>query len=57
MEEKKTCSSCRYFRQHYVRRGRNQFVPIPCGHCGNPRLRDKKPEAPACQRYSEKKDG
>lgn len=57
MEEKKTCLTCRYFRQHYVRRGRNQFVPIPCGHCGNPRLREKKPDAPACQRYSEKKDG
>ena len=35
MEENKTCSSCRYFRQHYVRLARNRFDPIPCGHCGD----------------------
>ena len=55
MEENKTCSSCRYFRQHYVRLARNRFDPIPCGHCGEPRLREKKPDTPACSRYAQKK--
>ena len=49
--EEKTCEGCRYFHQHYVRIRNRQYNPIQCGHCGNPRCREKKPNTPACQRF------
>ena len=52
MEElqEKRCQDCKYFVQHYVKSGRG-FTTTYYGHCGNPRLRDKKPDAPACHRF------
>ena len=29
------------------------FIPLVRGHCGNPRLREKKEDSLACQRYVE----
>lgn len=59
MNEEKTCATCRYFYQHYVKSGRHRYDPIKIGHCGNPRFRDKRTDTPACRRYAEerKKDG
>lgn len=53
----KTCESCKHFRRHYVRRGKNYYIPLAFGHCVEPRCRDKETETPACWRYLEKKEG
>lgn len=49
--QEKHCQDCKYFVQHYVKSGRG-FTTTYYGHCGNPRLRDKKPDAPACHRFA-----
>ena len=51
-EVTRTCEGCRYFKQHYVRTQGNRYTPTYCGHCANPKLRDKKPDAPACHRFA-----
>ena len=38
MDGEKTCETCRHFRRHYVKRGRNWY---------------KQTDTPACHRYSE----
>ena len=53
MDGEKTCETCRHFRRHYVKRGRNWYIPIKLGHCGEPRIRYKQTDTPACHRYSE----
>ena len=55
MEEAKTCESCWYFKQHYVRSAGNHYTPIDRGHCVHPRLKDRTVQTPACGRYREKK--
>ena len=55
MEEAKTCESCWYFKQHYVRSAVNHYMPIDRGHCVHPRLKDRTVQTPACGRYREKK--
>ena len=54
MGEPKTCIDCRYFRQHYVRRGNHQYMPLEEGHCVHPRLKNRRSATPACQCYREK---
>lgn len=49
-----TCEGCRYFYQHYVRVNNRLYVPTKCGHCGHPRIRDKRPDTPACQRFAKR---
>ena len=58
MEElqEKHCQDCKYFVQHYAKAGRG-FKTIHDGHCGNPRLRDKKPDTPACHRFAKQQGG
>ena len=53
MDGEKTCETCRNFRRHYVKRGRKWYIPIKLGHCGEPRIRYKQTDTPACHRYSE----
>lgn len=49
-----TCEGCRYFYQHYVHVKNKLYVPIQCGHYAHPRIRDKRPNTPACQRFAKK---
>lgn len=49
--EVKTCGSCRYFHQHYVRLGGKMYVPLDYGHCGHPRSQDKRTNTLACSRH------
>lgn len=51
-DQEKTCETCKHFHRHYVRRSGKQFMPLDCGHCSDPRCRDKRVETPACRRYS-----
>ena len=59
MDREKTCETCRYFFQHYIKDGKTSYIPIRAGHCGNPRIRYKQADTPACHRYAQarKKDG
>lgn len=52
-QEEKTCTGCQHFVQHYAKVGNHTYVIVYSGHCGNPRIREKKPDTPACQRFSE----
>ncbi len=49
---KMTCETCRHFYRHYVRVGNHKYRALDCGHCSNPRCRDKTVDTPACQRFS-----
>lgn len=49
--ENPTCGDCIYFYQHYVYFLQKRFEPAPCGHCINPRIKHRKPTAPACANY------
>ncbi len=50
-----TCENCRHFVQHYVKDRRSKFVPIYEGRCGHPRLKARKTDTPACERFSARK--
>lgn len=54
-KEPQVCADCRHFCRHYSRTGRNRYFPLDRGHCGYPRLRDKKADTPACPHYSLRK--
>lgn len=55
VEEAKTCGGCQYFRRHYVKAGKNWYLPLDKGHCVHPRLKDREAETPACRRFRERK--
>lgn len=48
-----TCSSCGYFRQHYIKQ-EERYLPVSCGHCARPRQKTRKPTSAACE-YREAK--
>ena len=50
--EEKLCQNCKYFKQHYVKVKNSGYMKTYAGHCANPRLREKKPDAPACRRFA-----
>lgn len=51
-----TCLTCKYYHQHYVKYGKNHYIPVEEGHCAHPRLKFRKPETPACDRFSLRKN-
>ena len=53
-QEKKTCAGCKFFYQHYICNQENQYTTVACGHCTSPRLKDRRPNTPACQHFSKK---
>ena len=46
MDSPKTCETCAHFRLHYVKRGRNWYLPLLEGHCVEPRLKSRKIDTP-----------
>lgn len=46
-----TCSSCMYYRQHYVFDQRKIFR-VHCGHCTYQKAKTKKPTAKICENYT-----
>lgn len=48
--ERAQCYQCQHFYQHYGLGERALFC-LNCGHCTVPRLRHKKPDAPACTHF------
>lgn len=49
----KTCDSCYYFVQHYIRIGR-RFAKIYLGHCIYSRIKKTKSNTKICDNYKEK---
>jgi len=50
---KSTCSSCKYFIQHYTLLN-GHLNEVDCGHCIKPRVKTRKPETAACGHYAVK---
>ena len=49
------CKDCFYFRQHYVKSGKT-YLKAGCGHCKYPRLKNRRPETPACGYFKVRED-
>ena len=47
------CKDCYYFRQHYVKFGK-YYTKAGCGHCKYPRLKNRRPETPACGNFKQR---
>ena len=43
----KQCNECKYFHQHYILDSQ-RCATVHCGHCTYPRIKHRKPDAPAC---------
>ena len=54
MDEVKHCQDCTHFKQHYVKCGK-QYMATYCGHCAHPRIKERKEDSPACERYRPQK--
>ena len=50
--EKETCSLCAHFHQHYILDSQ-RCTTVNCGHCTKPRIKHRKPDAPACAYFAE----
>ena len=48
----KVCKNCKHFYQHYIKEYTpgigEHFHPTNCGHCAEPRIRSRKPNASGC---------
>ena len=53
--DEKTCESCSYFKQHYVKMG-NKYHKIALGHCIYPRVKSRDKDTKACERYAPHKN-
>jgi hypothetical protein len=52
----RTCATCKHYVQHYVQHGR-RYGAAYCGHCRYPRLKSRKPDTPACDKFAENRKG
>lgn len=48
------CRNCEHFHLHYTL-DQYQATPLDCGHCSYPRLKKRRPSAPACVHYAKQK--
>lgn len=46
-----TCKDCTHFRQHYIL-DEQSCTAVPCGHCTQPRLKHRRPDAKACTQFA-----
>lgn len=49
----KRCGNCEYFYRHYGRAERGRYVPLWCGHCVHPQLKNRRVEE-CCPHWSPK---
>ena len=47
------CSDCKYYVQHYAKINNQGYRSVYCGHCHFPRAKNRKPDSPACEKFSE----
>lgn len=48
------CISCRFFYQHYLRRGCRNYWPMDFGHCVQSRITKHRRAYDTCERYERK---
>ena len=48
--QKNTCGQCGHFRQHYILDDQGCAV-VCCGHCVFPRMKNRRPDLPACGNF------
>lgn len=48
--EEKICKTCAYYRQHYILH-KDRATAVNCGHCVAVRLKNRRPDDIACERY------
>ena len=53
--ENQTCQKCEHFRRHYGVDGTRIFR-LHCGHCVLPRMKNKKPDQAACEKFVQKEN-
>ena len=55
-ESEECCVNCTHFIQHYTftPHGKQPFIPVHCGHCTHPRIKDRKPND-TCNHFEHKK--
>ena len=53
--ESYTCPDFRHYRQHYIKYGKNYYLPISDGHCVHPRTKPQKNDTPTCERFRPRK--
>lgn len=51
-----SCGTCKYFRQHYVKFGDDQYILTGSGHCVYPRLKLRADYAKPCRNYIDKEE-
>ena len=54
--EKNTCGRCAHFRRHYIL-DEQVCTAVCCGHCVFPRLKNRRPDSPACGHFVEGEEG
>lgn len=50
MNPNQTCSSCHYFRLHYIKTD-ERYEPLCRGHCTHPLLKGRMSNTPACKHF------
>ena len=43
------CGACKHFHKHYIKRGKNNFLPLDRGHHVHPRLKHRESDSKACE--------
>ena len=47
----KCCKTCLHYVPHYIRAARGVYHRLRCGHCTEPRLKNREEATPACPHY------
>ena len=55
-EQKPTCKTCQHYVPHYTRSARGVYHRLYCGHCTEPRIKDRREDTPACPHYRPRKE-
>ncbi len=53
--EYQTCQNCKHFRQHYGLE-ETRIFRVYCGHCVLSRIKNKKPDQKACEKFAQKEN-
>ncbi len=57
MDEKKTCETCAYYINHYVKlKKEKKYFRTMWGHCFKPRIKIRRIDTVACDRYKERQE-
>jgi len=50
----RSCANCAHYHQHYVMRENGTYFECWDGHCTEPRIKNRKPNTLACERWEAK---